>query len=527
MKLLFNYLPYPMKDSDPVVRSTKKASTKATTNGTGNTKITKFFSSFYSSSSNNTTGAPTNGNGTSKKKAPNKSTGKDDKTIERRVRKKKDSESNTAQEDLKAIANGTKRKKIAPSSQTSLSVASSSSSSTSSSASTLSSTSSAPTIISDGKASSLSTPTKRKKLKKKVKKGNSKLSPTLRPRRRASQTYFFKYQLARNPLKAEEEDLKLALLASLQQCDDGLSKEQLQEQLKRQQLIYENHLQNHKQPKKGVQSNHHQPPSKQQKQKHPPPQKTVVLNNNPTPPAYDEEYLKRYRPETEDFLTFICFRTSAQNYTFPEQQNELPNVPTASGSLDHLSNINMKPLNGYVTTSTTTGIHVKINNDKISNEYHNLRRSTSPCKSSASNQTASNSSPNHLNSPCNRRRPTRHSPRLASSSRKISEYDSLNHYTAYDNQINYEEDMKKASIALEDMAQEIIRSDDNELAQNHKHPFKIANDAAPPTGGITSSGTKSPSPFKNNKHLVKGLMTREFAGAFADEEIIFESIKNT
>jgi hypothetical protein len=348
----------------------------------------------------------------------------------------------------------------------------------------------------------------------------------LRRRRRASQTYFFKYQLARNPLKAEEEDLKQALIASLQHCGD--------EQVKTPGPDHQAQVdgnRNTKQPKKENHSNLQQP-NKHQKTKHPPPkqpahQDTVILEQ-PTQPAYDEEYLKRYRPETEDFLTFICFRVTAPN--FPSSKTTELSGPTASGSIDHSpnlssnNNINDRPLNGC---TINTGINVKVSNDRTSNDYHNLRRSTSPCKSSASYHTASNSSPNHLYSPSNRRRPTRQSPRLASSSKKISEIESLNNYTAYDNQITYEEDIKRAQIALEDMAHEINGSDINEsAAQSGQRQINHQNSKTAAKKGCVSPNEKSLSPFKNSKHLVKGLMTREFAGAFADEEIIFESIKN-
>lgn len=290
-------------------------------------------------------------------------------------------------------------------------------------------------------------------MKKNQKKGNNKSSPELRPRRRASQTYFFKYQLARNPLKAEEEDLKLALLASLQQCGNSTSTSSTtsdsQQHDDSQQHINQLELQ-------------------QQQQQQQLPQ--TILNNQqlhedqrstPSSKGCDEDYLKKYRPETEDFLTFICFRITADSN-------------------------NMKF------------------SDKISNDSHNhLKRSSSP-------QKLNNNNNNTNSSPSNRRRPTRQSPRLASSNRKISENDSSNltSNTAYDNSINYEEDMKRASIALEDMAQEINSADDihNEIAQN--------------------SSVSVSKLSKNNKHLVKGLMTREFAGAFADEKIIFERISN-
>jgi hypothetical protein len=107
----------------------------------------------------------------------------------------------------------------------------------------------------------------------------------------------------------------------------------------------------------------------------------------------------------------------------------------------------------------------------------------------------------------------------------------LNHHTAYDNQITYEEDIKRAQIALEDMAHEINGQEVAEPAtqSGHRQNGQQQQHASSRTiadGGSLSPNGKLLSPFKNNKHLVKGLMTREFAGAFADEEIIFESIKN-
>lgn len=270
-----------------------------------------------------------------------------------------------------------------------------------------------------------------------------------RPRRRASQTYFFKYQLARNPLKAEEEDIKQALLASLQQCNSNGTKSKSGKSGNSSNNQNNNNKNNSKErlaskKKRSAPST----PSKQieikdSKPIHPPSPDSSQYHMNflPYTPLQrkeppDEDYLKKYKPETEDFLTFICFRTTAPKY------------------LKQITN----------ETATINGAE--------------------------------------LTSPNNHRRPTRQSPRLASSNRKISA-------TAYDNSISYEEDMKRASIALEDMAQEINSSDDinNEVAQDY-------------------ISKKSSSPYKNNKHLVKGLMTREFAGAFADEETIFESISN-
>lgn len=214
----------------------------------------------------------------------------------------------------------------------------------------------------------------------------------------------------------------------------------------------------------------------------------------------DEDYLRKYKPETEDFLTFICFRTTAPNKTMDHEL--LTNGQDDSNNNCTTPNINFNNSNNNRIT------------DKQLPDPQNLKQ----CTSTLYKLTNINNSPtsNDHYSPNNHRRPTRQSPRLASSNRKISENESSNHTmgtsaTAYDNSITYEEDMKRASIALEDMAQEINSSDDihNEVAQNS--PDCIS---------------KLSSPYKNNKHLVKGLMTREFAGAFADEDTIFESISN-
>lgn len=337
--------------------------------------------------------------------------------------------------------------------------------------------------------------------------GNSKSSPELRPRRRASQTYFFKYQLARNPLKAEEEDLKLALLASLQQCGSSTSTNSDSQD----DHIDQQHPKTQKQQPNQQQNNHnnqinHHPHNHQNNKvvnyKQPKHEEQLQQVAKAPPKIYDEEYLRKYRPETEDFLTFICFRVTAPNNSLI---NGIKTEPTAD-DIDNISNItthndtnHLNNCNIYYNTGNKTS-------EKLtSNDSHNLRRSSSPHKLTA-NSNASNSSPNP-NSPSHRRRPTRQSPRLASSNRKISESDN----TAFDT-INYEEDMKKASIALEDMAQEINSKDDT-----HKEVAQNSSDC----------GTRlSSSSYKNNKHLVKGLMTREFAGGFADEEIIFESISN-
>lgn len=86
--------------------------------------------------------------------------------------------------------------------------------------------------------------------------------------------------------------------------------------------------------------------------------------------------------------------------------------------------------------------------------------------------------------------------------------------------------MERASIALEDMAHEIHSSDGikDELAQVSSGCLTGSAGAASVAGSTATAASNKP--YKNNKHLVKGLMTREFAGAFADEDTIFESISN-
>lgn len=368
--------------------------------------------------------------------------------------------------------------------------------------------------------------------KKKVSRRNKKDSPELRPRRRASQTYFFKYQLARNPLKAEEEDLKLALWASLQQCNGNPktngkttnSKTSHNNNNNNNHSNDGNHHTNNNSNNLLHQHNNHASSKTHNHSKQPPDKKlsksysshnhnhhnnhisssatiSAVTTAATTKPVADEEYLEKYRPETEDFLAFICFRSTAPNF-----QNS-PNATTAT--TENATNISSSI--GTNDTTTTTYSNATTNTMNSSTATSNwdgakidgiMDNVNSPNGNNNNISSATNINNNHNHIMNNNRRPTRQSPRLASSQRKISENDMMN--TAYDNSINYEEDMKKASIALEDMAQEINSSDE------------ISNRIS----------RLSSSPYKNNKHLVKGLMTREFAGAFADEETIFESISN-
>jgi len=429
-----------------------------------------------------------------------------------------------------------------------------------------------------------------------------------RPRRRASQTYFFKYQLARNPLKAEEEDLKQALLASLQQCGQQESTSSKKQKQLLNDLLLQDQTSNasttskaskaSKTSKLNARENRHQKQPRKQHPKRPPNSKhsktsslSIPQNLTPvtltsvatsTPPSYDEEYLEKYRPDTEDFLTFICFRVTApklpafreadndskSSIPLPIPQSDLINGCASSNNSSNITgslNIKIEPNtigNGVINSTSSQAPPMTTDNN-----YLNPRRSISPCKMSNS---ASSVAGNQPNSPLSNRRrpPTRQSPRLASSThqqQKISDlvqesclYRSqqfLNNFNTASNQniiIDYEEDLKRASIALEDMAQEIsktngfeatsspssvtTRQQNGKSLQSHNLLLSTAdtidtqqqafnpniNSKYPPN----TSSSLTTLPFKGNKHLVKGLMTREFAGTFADEEIIFESISN-
>lgn len=352
-------------------------------------------------------------------------------------------------------------------------------------------------------------------------KRGSKQSPKMRPRRRASQTYFFKYQLARNPLKAEEEDLKLALLASLQQCQE--------QDLKPTSPADETAST----PSSPASSSSPSTPTQTD-------QTATQCSGSATPdtiickPATPDNILKQYRPETEDFLTFICFRATAPNYQRLCAKNRLFSEQTTSNT--EKSNSNASSNNGRqqqlptATNSSTDGYSSKITSgDAVNSLKQSSNRST--------NHFASISSPisndNHRNqSPSSHRRPTRQSPRLASSiNRKISENESSNltlstSNTAFELPINYEEDLEKASIALEDMAHEMNSSDGMNCPNNTNNYNKNDDDNNNFAQNSPDCISKFSSSYKNNRHLVKGLMTREFAGAFADEETIFESISN-
>lgn len=260
-------------------------------------------------------------------------------------------------------------------------------------------------------------------------KSSSKCKNETRPRRRASQTHFFKYQLACNPFKAEEDDLKRALIASLQQSDQNPVK-------KRQ------HSGNSVQNVKKQPNNQTCPEQSHQASKNA--NKISNYNNNNNNNSTNNNNIKDeqveakpYTPETQDFLTFICFRATPPCLNAPSHDNG-----------NHPDNDNK-------------------------------------------NQNATNTARSSSN-----RRPTRQSLRL-SSIRKISEND-----TAVSNgkeeANSFEENIKQADLTLEAMAEDIGNLD--EVAQE---PNLVLD-----------------------KQLVKGLMSREFAGAFADEDSMFDSIPN-
>lgn len=349
-------------------------------------------------------------------------------------------------------------------------------------------------------------------------KSSLKQKSEMRPHRRASQTYFIKYQLARNPLKAEEEDLKLALLASLQQCQE--------------------------QNLKPTSPDDNSSSSSSSSSTPLTDQATAVDSGSDTPdtiickPATPDNVLKQYRPETEDFLTFICFRSTAPNYQNVSKlgaKNILPtedanSINTAKNETNYNSNSTRQQLTAG-TNSTPDGYSPKLISCDTS--ANNLKHSSNRLSASLISSSSPKSNDSHRNqSPSNYRRPTRQSPRLASFiNRKISKNDSSNHtssasYTAHELPINYEEDLKRASIALEDMAHEINSSDGTSCINKTSSSFNDDDNNNFAQNSPDCISKLSSSSYKNNRHLVKGLMTREFAGAFADEETIFESISN-
>lgn len=308
--------------------------------------------------------------------------------------------------------------------------------------------------------------------------------PKRRPKRRASQTYFFKYQLAKNPLKVEERDLKLALLASLQQYKNNRNKTSINYHNSTSSNNNNTTTTTNNNTTDVTTTNTANPSSGANKSKNgkklldlePNPKSATPMQQEPEDSSLTDtqtssplpQQNEKYKPETEDFLTFICFRTTAPSYL---------NRPLVSSD---------------ISTNSANNAAKPVPNDP---HILNKQCTSLPNKHQSINLQTINSSPTHFDN--SNRRPTRQSPRLASSNRKISENDSTSN-TAYENSITYEEDVKRASIALEDMAQ-------------------VAQDLP---------DCISKSSYKNNKHLVKGLMTKEFAGAFADEETIFESISN-
>lgn len=332
-------------------------------------------------------------------------------------------------------------------------------------------------------------PTRRRRSRK-----DNKSSPEHRPRRRASQTYFFKYQLAKNPLKAEEEDLRLALLASLQQCANGSEQNGKQSCSKD---VESDSVKLNGKPTRSKRKDRQAVNGRKQRSRRTLKTQAKIrpylVESAPDEVAKPAEPLKK--PDTEDFLSFICFRSlskandtdSDANDTAITSVNNGPTVTRITYPLPKLSNSN--PASGCSSI-----MPIKPNRLDLDNEFTNETATRSKPEVNGK-QTPCNDTDN--NGTNNRRRPTRQSPRLAGSTKKISE----NSNTACNEPLTYEEDMERAFLALQDMAHETAQSSINFFPR------------------ITS-------PYKNSKHLVRGLMTREFAGAFADEETIFNSISN-
>lgn len=352
-------------------------------------------------------------------------------------------------------------------------------------------------------------------------------SPQARPRRRASQTFLIKYQLARNPLKAEEEDLKLALKASLEQSKlNGIHegpittpplltpppilsttkskttasktksnhKSKTPSNKSRQSVaktksttangvnlsVSKKHAQNSKYAyNSNINTNHLQYTAQYS------PYFPILKKEAP-----DEEYLKKYRPDTHDFLSFICYRTKpAQNHNNDNNSDELA--------------------------------HSSMNDDN-NNNHHNLNNNDSnDITTSLSIETHSNGDNNNNNSNSGVRRPIRQSPRLATrhsnkitgngrTNRKISDHanDNNNNSTTNTNGTNYEENLELASNALDLMAMEsslATRANHDDAQPNHNSRETISKTSS------TTSNLKS----SNRQYYVKGLMTKEFTGGFA------------
>lgn len=582
----------------------------------------------------------------------------------------------------------------------------------------------------------------------KSKKGNSKnSSPESRPRRRASQTYFIKYQLARNPLKAEEQDLKLALIASLEDCnsnehdsaslnghqkktrslpqqpngngdiddnekddfhtntsqkkrknnnslesnskngrpkigtktksferfnnnnndnnnnehdedtfssedtiefdpistsitDNGLEKEAKDKKSnsKRRYSTDKTREKSSKKSKVSTNEDHngkisitksHKTNNVRSKTNHITANgnlytTTSIVHNNlsydthyglPYSPflpiqkkePLDEEYLRKYKPETEDFLTFICYRTTLPNHCShrgPDKDandanDDCSDKLTDRTEIDEVDDIDDDDAGdetrSVVHNGSSTGRRRKSPYDSKqqvvqNNTNHNMKKRASSTSTSASISSSSPSPKRRSNitngnnisndiidedsvhiSPI--RRPIRQSPRLAKrQTRKflgsrlrnklISEHDHSSQLcTAYENPISYEEDLERASNALEDMAQEINNNFDvvikaNNINKNIIDTDSLNNNNSAATSNITctrssnnhhnydnstddgaqihnlreyiskTSSSQVPTQLKNNRHFVKGLMTKEFASGFADEETIFDIISN-
>lgn len=360
-------------------------------------------------------------------------------------------------------------------------------------------------------------------------------SPQARPRRRASQTFLIKYQLARNPLKAEEEDLKLALKESLEQCHlNGIiegpittpplstppplssstktkttaSKTKSNQKSK---TTSNKNRQTIAKTKSTTANGVNHPVSKKHAQNSKYGYNHSNHNNNYNNIHYtaqyspyfpilkketpDEEYLKKYRPDTHDFLSFICHRSTTA------QDNNNNNLTDSA--------------NSSINDDNNNNNHNSNNNNDSNNVTNNLSIETHSNGDNSNNSMI--------------RRPIRQSPRLATrqsnkitgngrNKRKISDHandnnNNNNNNITTSNGINYEENLELASNALDLMAMESmsslgIKTKKDDGPQNHDLRDAISK---------TSSSTAATTSIKgsNRQYYVKGLMTKEFTGGFA------------
>lgn len=337
-----------------------------------------------------------------------------------------------------------------------------------------------------------------------------KKSLQARPKRRASQTFLIKYQLARNPLKAVEEDLKLALQASLEHSkangivldQDSISASALStppppqsssksannKTTTQQQRTASNKRTTSKTRTTNQSSNNKVPVSKKHAQNN---AKYATGNhqyfNNTNYQTYipiqkreppDEEYLKKYRPATQDFLHYICNRTTPTTLS----------NPTTNGSA-HDNNNNS---NNIIDNNNITGNNNNNNNNINSGNDINIDTNIIINCSSHNNDSTS-------------RRPIRQSPRLRTRHKLSSTDNGKDKETiaglANDN--NYEENLEIASNALDLMAMETSLG--SKANQNHNSRDTISR----------SSSSVSTNLKNSNRPYVKSLMTKEFPVGFA------------